>query len=164
MKAIDAAQLIVNRLSRTDHTIDRDDLLKVLYLLDDAIFKESGKHLVDEKFSFNSNGPFIEDVYKHFTLWNKDDYSYRTAQVKHSLGEKDFNNLNKKIYELGRRGSWELNAMVCNHLNKGKRKTLNSNTIASYNSVNDEILDRCRLMLELVKTRVEFRDYHKIGL
>lgn len=54
--------------------------------------------------------------------------------------------------------------MVCNHLNKGKRKTLNSNTIASYNSVNDEILDRCRIMLELVKTRVEFRDYHKIGL
>lgn len=164
MRAIDAAQLIVNRMNRTDHTIARDDLLKVLYLLDDAIFKESGKHLVDEKFTFNSNGPFIEDVYKHFTLWNKDDYSYRTAQVKHNLGEKDFNNLNKKIYELGRRGSWELNAMVCNHLNKGKRKILNSNTIASYNSVNDEILDRCRIMLELVKTRVEFRDYHKIGL
>lgn len=28
--------------------------------------------------------------------------------------------------------------MVCNHLNKGKRKTLNSNTIASYNSVNGD--------------------------
>lgn len=42
MRAIDATQLIVNRMNRTDHTIDRDDLLKVLYLLDDAIFKESG--------------------------------------------------------------------------------------------------------------------------
>lgn len=27
MRAIDATQLIVNRMNRTDHTIDRDDLL-----------------------------------------------------------------------------------------------------------------------------------------
>ena len=164
MRAIDAAQLIINRMNRTDHTVARDDLLKVLYLLDDAIFKESGKHLVDEKFSFNSNGPFIEDVYKHFTLWKKDDYSYRTAQVKHNLGEKDFNNLNDKIYNLGKRDSWELNAMVYNQLNDGKRLELNSDIIANHNKVNDEILNRCREMLELVKTRVEFRDYHKVGL
>ena len=73
MKAIDAAQLIVNRLSRTGKSVDRSDLTKMLYLLDLTIQKHTGKRLVDEEFSFNDRGPFIEDVYKHFQLW-KDDY------------------------------------------------------------------------------------------
>lgn len=161
MRAIDATQLIINRMNRTNNTIVRDDMLKVLYLLDNAIFKESGKHLVDEKFSFNSNGPFIEDVYKHFTLWKKDDHSYRTAEVKHNLGEKELDEFNKKIYDLSKRDSWELNALIYNQLNDGKRLELNSDIIANHNRVNDEILNRCREMLELVNTRVEFNEYHK---
>lgn len=39
MKAIDAAQLIVNRLSRTGKSVDRSDLTKMLYLLDLTIQK-----------------------------------------------------------------------------------------------------------------------------
>lgn len=46
MRAIDATQIIINRMNRTNNTIARDDMLKVLYLLDNAIFKESGKHLI----------------------------------------------------------------------------------------------------------------------
>ena len=164
MRAIDATQLIVNRINSTRQSIARDDLLKVLYLLDNALFKESGKHLIDEKFSFNSNGPFIEDVYKHFTLWKKDDYNYRTAQIKHNLGEKELDNINGKISELSKRSSWELNSMIFDQLNNGKHQRLDSNIIADHNRVNDEILNRCRIMLELVKTRVEFIDYGKVGL
>lgn len=163
MRAIDAAQLIVNRLSRIWKSVDRSDLTKMLYLLDLTIQKHTGKRLVDEEFTFNCNGPFIEDVYKHFQLW-KDDYIKGEVQVKHNLSEDFLKMLNEKIRAIGKCKSWELDAIIYNHLNKGKRKTLNSNTIASYNSINDEILDRCRIMLELVKTRVEFRDYHKIGL
>lgn len=164
MRAIDATQLIVNRINNTRQSIARDDLLKVLYLLDNALFKESGKHLIDEKFSFNSNGPFIEDVYKHFTLWKKDDYNYRTAQIKHNLGEKELDNINGKISELSKCSSWELNSMIFDQLNNGKHQRLDSNIIADHNRVNDEILNRCRIMLELVKTRVEFIDYGKVGL
>lgn len=40
MKAIDATQLIINRMKRTSSTIVRDDLMKVLYLLDNEVFKE----------------------------------------------------------------------------------------------------------------------------
>ena len=165
MKAIDATQLIINRMKRTSSTIVRDDLMKVLYLLDNEVFKESGKHLVDEKFSFSNNEPFIEDVYERFTLWKKDDYSYKTVEVEHSLEEKEFDKLENKIYELGMRSSWELNAMVYNQLNQGKRLELNSDIIANHNKISNEILDRCRLMLELVKTRVEFKkDKNNPGL
>ena len=60
MRAIDAAQLIVNRLSRTGKSIDRSDLTKMLYLLDLTVLKHTGKRLVDEEFSFNDRGPFID--------------------------------------------------------------------------------------------------------
>ena len=60
MRAIDAAQLIVNRLSRIGKSIDRSDLTKMLYLLDLTVLKHTGTRLVDEKFSFNDRGPFIE--------------------------------------------------------------------------------------------------------
>jgi hypothetical protein len=50
MRAIDAAQLIVNRLSRTGKSVDRSDLTKMLYLLDLTVQKHTGKRLVDEKF------------------------------------------------------------------------------------------------------------------
>lgn len=58
------------------------------------------------------------------------------------------------------RSSWELNAMVYNQLKEGKRLELNSAVITNHNRVNDEILDRCRVMLELIKTRVEFEKYN----
>ena len=74
MRAIDAAQLIVNRLSRIGKSIDRSDLTKILYLLDLTVQKHTGKRLVDEEFSFNDRGPFIEDVYKHFQLWKDDNF------------------------------------------------------------------------------------------
>lgn len=165
MKAIDATQLIINRMKRISSTIVRDDLMKVLYLLDNEVFKESGKHLVDEKFSFSNNEPFIEDVYERFTLWRKDDYSYKSVEVEHNLGEKEFDKLENKIYELGMRSGWELNAMVYNQLKEGKRLELNSDIIANHNKISNEILDRCRLMLELVKTRVEFKkDKNNPGL
>lgn len=51
MRAIDAAQLIVNRLSRTGKSIDRNDLTKMLYLLDLTVQKHTGKRLVDEDFT-----------------------------------------------------------------------------------------------------------------
>ena len=47
MKAIDAAQLIVNRLSRIGKSIDRSDLTKMLYLLDLTVQKHTGKRLVE---------------------------------------------------------------------------------------------------------------------
>ena len=86
MRAIDAAQLIVNRLSRTGKSIDRSDLTKMLYLLDLTVLKHTGKRLVDEDFTFKYNGPFVEDVYKHFQLW-KDDYIKGEVKVKHNLSE-----------------------------------------------------------------------------
>ena len=39
MRAIDAAQLIVNRMSRIGNSIDRSDLPKMLYLLDLTVQK-----------------------------------------------------------------------------------------------------------------------------
>lgn len=39
MRAIDAAQLIVNRLSRIGKSVDRSDLTKMLYLLDLTVQK-----------------------------------------------------------------------------------------------------------------------------
>lgn len=86
MKAIDAAQLIVNKLSRMGQSTDRSDLTKMLYLLDLTIQKHTGKRLVDENFTFNCNGPFIEDVYKHFQLWKEDNIKGEVT-VKHNISE-----------------------------------------------------------------------------
>ena len=57
MKAIDAAQLIVNKLSRMGQSTDRSDLTKMLYLLDLTIQKHTGKRLVDENFTFSCKLP-----------------------------------------------------------------------------------------------------------
>lgn len=158
MKAIDAAQLIVNRLSRTGKSIDRSDLTKMLYLLDLTVLKHTGKRLVDEEFSFNDKGPFIENVYKHFQLW-KDDYISGEVQVKHNLSEDFFKMLNEKISAIGKCKSWELNAIIYNQQNNGKTQELTDTMIDGYNTVKNEVLNRCRKLLELGKTRVEFGDY-----
>ena len=50
MRAIDAAQLIVNRLSRTGKSVDRNDLTKMLYLLDLTVLKHT---FLTKKFRFS---------------------------------------------------------------------------------------------------------------
>lgn len=158
MRAIDATQLIVNKLSRMGQSIDRSDLAKMLYLLDLTVQKHTGKRLVDEEFSFNDRGPFIEDVYKHFQLW-KDDNIKGEVQVKHNLSEDFLKMLNEKISAIGKCKSWELNAIIYNQQNNGKTQELTDSMIDSYNVVKNEVLNRCRKLLELGKTRVEFGDY-----
>ena len=160
MKAIEAAQLIVNRLSRTGKSIDRNDLTKMLYLLDLTVLKHTGKRLVDEEFSFNDKGPFIEDVYKHFQLW-KDDYISGEVQVKHNLSEDFLKMLKEKISAIGKCKSWELDAIIYNQQNNGKTQELTDEMIDGYNKVKNEILSRCKKLLDIGKTRVEFRDYGK---
>lgn len=160
MKAIDAAQLIVNRLSRIGKSIDRSDLTKMLYLLDLTVLKHTGKRLVDEEFSFNDRGPFIEDVYKHFQLW-KDDYISGEVQVKHNLSEDFLKMLKEKISAIGKCKSWELDAIIYNQQNNGKTQELTDDMIDGYNKVKNEILSRCKKLLDIGKTRVEFRDYGK---
>ena len=123
MRAIDAAQLIVNRLSRIGKSTDRNDLTKMLYLLDLTVLKHTGKRLVDEEFSFNDRGPFIEDVYKHFQLW-KDDYISGEVQVKHNLSEDFLKMLKEKISAIGKCKSWELDAIIYNQQNNGKTQEL----------------------------------------
>ena len=160
MRAIDAAQLIVNRLSRTGKSIDRGDLTKMLYLLDLTVQKHTGKRLVDEKFSFNDRGPFIEDVYKHFQLWKEDNIKGE-VQVKHNLSEDFLKMLNEKISAIGKCKSWELDAIIYNQQNNGKTQELTDEMIDGYNKVKNEILSRCKKLLDIGKTRVEFRDYGK---
>lgn len=160
MRAIDAAQLIVNRLSRTGKSIDRSDLTKMLYLLDLTVQKHTGKRLVDEEFSFNDRGPFIEDVYKHFQLWKEDNIKGE-VQVKHNLSEDFLKMLNEKISAIGKCKSWELDAIIYNQQNNGKTQELTDDMIDGYNKVKNEILSRCKKLLDVGKTRVEFRDYGK---
>ena len=158
MRAIDAAQLIVNRLSRIGKSIDRSDLTKMLYLLDLTVQKYTGKRLVDEEFSFNDKGPFIEDVYKHFQLW-KDDYISGEVQVKHNLSEDFLKMLNEKISAIGKCKSWELDAIIYNQHNNGKTQELTDTMIDGYNKVKNEILSRCKKLLDIGEKQVEFVEY-----
>lgn len=158
MRAIDAAQLIVNRLSRIGKSIDRNDLTKMLYLLDLTVLKHTSKRLVDEEFSFNDRGPFIEDVYKHFQLWKEDNIKGE-VQVKHNLSEDFLKMLKEKISAIGKCKSWELDAIIYNQQNNGKTQELTDEMIDGYNKVKNEILSRCKKLLDIGKTRVEFRDY-----
>lgn len=158
MRAIDAAQLIVNRLSRTGKSIDRSDLTKMLYLLDLTVLKHTGTRLVDEEFSFNDRGPFIEDVYKHFQLW-KDDYISGEVQVKHNLSEDFLKMLKEKISAIGKCKSWELDAIIYNQQNNGKTQELTDDMIDSYNKVKNEILSRCKKLLDIGEKQVEFVEY-----
>lgn len=158
MKAIDAAQLIVNRLSRTGKSIDRSDLTKMLYLLDLTVQKHTGKRLVDEEFSFNDRGPFIEDVYKHFQLWKEDNIKGE-VQVKHSLSEDFLKMLNEKISSIGKCKSWELDAIIYNQQNNGKTQELTDDMIDGYNKVKNEILSRCKKLLDIGQKQVEFVEY-----
>mgnify|MGYP003085000990 FL=1 len=158
MRAIDAAQLIVNRLSRTGKSIDRSDLTKMLYLLDLTVQKHTGKRLVDEEFSFNDRGPFIEDVYKHFQLW-KDDYISGEVQVKHNLSEDFLKMLKEKISTIGKCKSWEFDAIIYNQQNNGKTQELTDTMIDGYNKVKNEILSRCKKLLDIGQKQVEFVEY-----
>lgn len=160
MKAIDAAQLIVNRLSRIGKSIDRNDLTKMLYLLDLTVQKHTGKRLVDEEFSFNDRGPFIDDVYKHYMLWKEDNIKGE-IQIKHNLSEDFLKMLKEKISAIGKCKSWELDAIIYNQQNNGKTQELTDDMIDGYNKVKNEILSRCKKLLDIGKTRVEFRDYGK---
>ena len=158
MRAIDAGQLIVNRLSRIGKSIDRSDLTKILYLLDLTVQKHTGKRLVDEEFSFNDRGPFIEGVYKHFQLW-KEDNIRGEVQVKHNLSEDFLKMLNEKISVIGKCKSWELNAIIYNQQNNGKTQELTDDMIDGYNKVKSEILSRCKKLLDIGEKQVEFVEY-----
>ena len=158
MRAIDAAQLIINRLSRIGKSIDRSDLTKMLYLLDLTVQKHTGKHLVDEEFSFNDRGPFIEDVYKHFQLWKEDNIKGE-VQVKHNLSDDFLKMLNEKISAIGKCKSWELDAIIYNQQNNGKTQELTDEMIDGYNKVKNEILSRCKKLLDIGEKQVEFVEY-----
>ena len=158
MKAIDAAQLIVNRMSRIGKSVDRSNLPKMLYLLDLTVQKHTGKRLVDEDFSFNNRGPFIEDIYKHFQLW-KDDSIRGEVQVKHNLSEDFLKMLNDKISAIGKCKSWELDAIIYNQQNNGKTQELTDEMIDGYNKVKNEILSRCKKLLDIGEKQVEYVEY-----
>lgn len=158
MKAIDAAQLIVNKLSRMGQSTDRSDLTKMLYLLDLTIQKHTGKRLVDENFTFNCNGPFIEDVYKHFQLWKEDNIKGEVT-VKHNISEDFLKMLNEKIIAIGKCKSWELDAIIHNQQNNGKTQELTDSMIDGYNKVKNEILSRCKKLLDIGGKQVEFVEY-----
>lgn len=158
MKAIDAAQLIVNKLSRMGQSTDRSDLTKMLYLLDLTIQKHTGKRLVDENFTFSCNGPFIEDVYKHFQLWKEDNIKGEVT-VKHNLSEDFLKMLNEKIIAIGKCKSWELDAIIHNQQNNGKTQELTDSMIDGYNKVKNEILSRCKKLLDIGGKQVEFVEY-----
>ena len=158
MKAIDAAQLIVNRLSRTGKSVDRSDLTKMLYLLDLTVLKHTGKRLVDEEFSFNDRGPFIEDVYKHFQLWKEDNIKGE-VQVKHNFSEDFLKMLKEKISAIGKCKSWELDAIIYNQQNNGKTQELTDTMIDGYNKVKNEILSRCKKLLDIGEKQVEYVEY-----
>ena len=158
MKAIDAAQLIINGLAKYGQSTERGKLLKMLYLLDLTMLEQTGKRLVDEEFSFNDRGPFIEDVYKHYMLW-KDSNIAERKEVKTSLNQQELDFINSKIKDLSKYRSWEIDTIMYNQLNSGKTKQLTDDMIDNYNTVKNEVLSRCRKLLALGKTRVEFRDY-----
>lgn len=158
MRALDAAQLIVNRMSRIGKSVDRSDLPKMLYLLDLTVQKHTGKRLVDENFTFKNSGPFIEDIYKHFQLW-KDDSIRGEVQVKHNLSEDFLKMLNDKISAIGKCKSWELDAIIYNQQNNGKTQELTDEMIDGYNKVKSEILSRCKKLLDIGEKRVEFVEY-----
>lgn len=158
MRAIDAAQLIINGLVKYGQSTKRGKLLKMLYLLDLTMLKHTGKRLVDEEFTFNDRGPFIEDVYKHYMLW-KDSNIAERKEVKTSLNQQELDFINSKIKDLSKYRSWEIDTIMYNQLNSGKTKQLTDDLIDNYNTVKNEVLSRCRKLLALGKTRVEFRDY-----
>ena len=158
MRAIDAAQLIINRLAKSGQSTKRDKLLKMLYLLDLTVLKHTGKRLVDEDFSFNDKGPFIDDVYKHYMLW-KDSNIAERREVKTNLSQQELDFVNSKIKEIAKCQSWELDAIIFNQQNRGKTLELTDDMIDNYNTVKNEVLNRCRKLLEVGKTRVIFRDY-----
>lgn len=158
MRAIDASQLIINRLAKSGQSTKRDKLLKMLYLLDLTVLKHTGKRLVDEDFSFNDKGPFIDDVYKHYMLW-KDSNIAERKEVKTNLSQQELDFVNSKIKEIAKCQSWELDAIIFNQQNRGKTLELTDDMIDNYNTVKNEVLNRCRKLLEVGKTRVIFRDY-----
>ena len=158
MKAIDAAQLVINRLAKSGQSTNRGKLLKMLYLLDLTILKHTGKRLVDEEFTFNDKGPFIEDIYKHFMLW-KDSNIAEKKEVKTNLSQQELDFVNSKIKEIAKCQRWELDAIIFNQQNRGKTLELTDDMIDNYNTVKNEVLNRCRKLLEVGKTRVIFRDY-----
>ena len=158
MEAIDAGQLIINGLAKNGQSTKRDKLLKMLYLLDLTMLKHTGKRLVDEEFSFNDRGPFIEDVYKHFMLW-KDSHIAERKEVKTSLNQQELDFINSKIKDISKYRSWEIDTIIYSQLNSGKTKQLTDDMIDNYNTVKNEVLSRCRKLLGIGKTRVEFRDY-----
>lgn len=158
MRAIDASQLIINGLAKSGQSTKRDKLLKMLYLLDLTVLKHTGKRLVDEDFSFNDKGPFIDDVYKHYMLW-KDSNIAERKEVKTNLSQQELDFVNSKIKEIAKCQSWELDAIIFNQQNRGKTLELTDDMIDNYNTVKNEVLNRCRKLLEVGKTRVIFRDY-----
>lgn len=158
MRAIDVSQLIINGLAKNGQSTDRSKLLKMLYLLDLIVLKHTGKRLVDEEFTFNDKGPFIDDVYKHYMLW-KDSYIAEKKEVKTNLSQQELDFVNSKMKEVGKYRSWEIDTIIYNQLNSGKTKQLTDDMIDNYNTVKNEVLSRCRKLLGLGKTRVEFKDY-----
>lgn len=102
----------------------------------------------------------MSTVYKHFQLW-KDDYIRGEVGVKHNLSEDFLKMLNEKISAIGKCKSWELDAIIYNQQNNGKTQELTDDMIDGYNKVKNEILSRCKKLLDIGKTRVEFRDYGK---
>ena len=69
--------------------------------------------------------------------------------------------LKEKISAIGKCKSWELDAIIYNQQNNGKTQELTDDMIDGYNKVKNEILSRCKKLLDIGKTRVEFRDYGK---
>ena len=65
------------------------------------------------------------------------------------------------ISAIGKCKSWELDAIIYNQQNNGKTQELTDDMIDGYNKVKNEILSRCKKLLDIGKTRVEFRDYGK---
>ena len=158
MRAIDASQLIINELAKNGQSTKRDKLLKMLYLLDLTVFKHIGERLVDEDFSFNDRGPFIEDVYKHFMLW-KDSHIAENKEVKSNLNQQELDFINSKIKDINKYRSWELDAIIQNQQNNGKTQELTDSMIDGYNKVKNEILSRCKKLLDIGGKQVEFVEY-----
>jgi hypothetical protein len=157
MRAIDASQLIINELAKNGQSTKRDKLLKMLYLLDLTVFKHIGERLVDEDFSLIED-PFIEDVYKHFMLW-KDSHIAENKEVKSNLNQQELEFINSKIKEISKYRSWEIDAIIFNQQNKGKTLELSDNMIDNYNTVKNEVLNRCRKLLYIGGKQVEFVEY-----
>lgn len=67
--------------------------------------------------------------------------------------------LKEKISAIGKCKSWELDAIIYNQQNNGKTQELTDTMIDGYNKVKNEILSRCKKLLDIGKTRVEFVEY-----